>query len=692
MNLRYSKKIAGFRGYQSSESEATASPEYAHEAYNIAFNQNKLQIPRNGFGVYFDLLGTDCRSNFEWQHELGDILVFYTVIAGVGSLGAIIGRNTGVPEIVQIGTGYTADHMRFAALGNVLAVCQVAADGKSAAGEALTVIWNGTTFTVSVAFSAPLSFTFTTSFNITGFTTIGKHWIGYVPEYLDSHLGKACPDNTGAGFLPTSENFVPILGELTTPGPNGGGTITGSFGSLTWPANVKAIHLIVTPSINDSDFYFVPGGRIAVTPGATQTITFSINVSDSELFKADSANGYLGLIVRGPGAFDYAFRPHNCFVLDRRMGWIANSPALTGAVSAVFMSDQDDIQVIQEAFSFVKLPNGADILCGYAVDNGFRLAGTKGVANVTVTFQDPATWPVRFLDESVNVLSVNAMIPDKSAATGESETTASKFWLITSKGVIHCSGYSIPPRPLSERFSNWWKRINWQAPNKVQFVDLPEKFTLYIMVPLDNSIYPTHILTVSYWLGKSESQINFHVTQISGYQMGTIGVVLNKNPYMIPNGNYRRELWVMPRNTAFFMRMKEDGDRDALHDVSMNTYTDDVNGFSDPQKILSYYVVGSMPKSTDSLSHVGPFTISLQGKGTLVPQMITYPENMVLDYGPIDIPSFSLSRAYSVRKTRTIRTQAINLKLQMKNAGDWCLVGSVDMEHDPATIVPADKK
>ena len=691
--LRYNVATTGFRGIQTLTGEMSVDPKYATEAYNIEFDSENVLIPRRGMGRFYDILAAaGCRSSTFWQNDHGAFVVFFGISASSGTLYAIRDLYTASAGIVTLATGLSATHARFATFGNQLLIALVNDDQKGS-DSARVLTFDGTNFTIAKAFPAPMTSTFTTAVTyVSGAATVGEHWIGYVPEYTDGHLGKISPDTAASGNLPTAQTFEPIVAEVTSESPDGGGTITVTFTSVTWPLNVRAIHLVMTPVSNSFDFYFVPNGRYTVTGGATSTLAVTITNTDTELFRQESANPYIYLYTCGPDPNVYPFVPHNVAVFGRRACWVTELPAVTSSVSVIMVSEIDNPQAIRLDTGLVKMPDGADIRAAVGIDNSLLIGGTSGIALVQDTQADPVTWPVRYIDESRGVVNLNAFIPDKSSPSGQNESASTKCWVLTQSGIIHTSGTSIPPRTICESFKGWWNRINWKYGNKIQMIDWPERFQLYLLVPLDGATDPTHVFCFNYFLGKSENQINFHLMQVAGFQIGTLTMVHNANPFILKDGRYRDELFLFSSSPGkYVLRAKDEGDYDPIRNRAVDLYTDDVdNPYT--EKINALYVTSARPKLPASMNLCGPVTFHVSGKGILKPFGITYPKDKQYRYREIDMSSGSSVASHengvSHTCTKLFRCTGIRVGLEVANAGDWCLLESLISYHEPVSTIP----
>jgi hypothetical protein len=91
---------------------------------------------------------------------------------------------------------------------------------------------------------------------------------------------------------------------------------------------------------------------------------------------------------------------------------------------------------------------------------------------------------------------------------------------------------------------------------------------VYVLVPLDTSVTPSHIMTFDYHDGLTTDKVAFSLDSISGYSPGSIALVTNEL-YGTTEANAKHaELWIGSSGTGNILRQKSAADATPYRDVA----------------------------------------------------------------------------------------------------------------------------
>lgn len=331
-------------------------------------------------------------------------------------------------------------------LPNFYPGCSFAAFGKKlyasfyspAFGVSLALVWPGTPTLAATAFQAPMDVT-QINFAVTqpgaGVCTAGTHYIGLLFQTVSGYWTRPGPAAFASGptvLIPQSINSTGSNNIVVTISPT---MVLGA-----WP--VRAVQVIYTTSLNNFQYYIVPG-TLTPTPGSsTVTITFSID--DLQLRSIGSqgagtlADDYFGLLGNQVAPNTSPLTVKFQMAWGDRMVWFGNY----GGEDVFFPSDHLNPEWISPDQHLLKLPNGlpigaAFVLRGilYVISSAGGVFAYSDNGGRPVTFSPPQTVDSRISCQGPNHVTV--------AASG------GYAFIMSDTGLYAYSGTSFSAIPLS---------------------------------------------------------------------------------------------------------------------------------------------------------------------------------------------------------------------------------------------------
>lgn len=309
-----------------------------------------------------------------------------------------------------------------------------------------------------------------------------------------------------------------------------------------WPAWLRAgminVQVIMTPVVNPSRYFFVPGATASVAGGFNAPVSIVVDIDDVTL-QADT-----GLDVLGAGYFDLLemafddsgpFFPSVVLEFNNRLVYITQifDSDLVQKVTIAYISDQYNYQSISADQSSISLPGFRQMVTGFPLGNVIYWLGPHWTYASADNTGKPVTWaPPQLVDGRIGTFSPRGVDVNVSKRIA---------WVADKSGLYPFTGY-YPLRPTSYYQTPDWNRINWAvAPaGMVQVKDHPPKTRVVVMVPLDGATTPTHLMTFDYTNGITPEEIKYSLDPIGGgYLPGAIEVTQN-------NSTKQTELWVSP--------------------------------------------------------------------------------------------------------------------------------------------------
>ncbi len=335
-----------------------------------------------------------------------------------------------------------------------------------------------------------------------GSVTAGTHKVLFV---LSTRTGRTTPPGP----------VYPIDPALVVPGvivASGGKKLVATLHGSNWPTASQSVQLLMSP-VDDVDTY-VPGTTFAVA-GGPFTFSITIDIDDAALINEPPALPFFNLINTG------LFSPSFVATYRNRMVY--------GAGDRVYISDPFDFQSITADQHVQTIPGLQTIIGAFPYrDGNLYLVSHKGTFALTDTGDVPVNW--------TSAQPVDMQIGTKATQGMTQDASRNDVWVCTPGGLrLFTDGtYQDPP------ISFWqpdWQRINWAAPDHIEIVDMIEEQCVKILVPLDGSSVPTHLMVYDYKSGKTPELIRYSLQAIPNRHC--MCRVLNP-------ATGRQELWLGP--------------------------------------------------------------------------------------------------------------------------------------------------
>jgi hypothetical protein len=313
-----------------------------------------------------------------------------------------------------------------------------------------------------------------------GAITAGTHKVLFV---LSTRTGRTCPPGP---IDPITSVVIP--GTIVA---TGGKRIQATLHGTSWPTASQSVQLIMSPDDDVNTYYFVPGTTFAVA-GGPFTFSVTFDISDAALINEPPAANLFNLIVTG------FFSPS--FVVSYR------NRMVYGAGDRVYISDPFDFQSITADQHVQVLPGLQTIIGAFPYrDGNLYLLSHEGTFALTDTGDIPVNW--------TSAQPVDMQIGTKATQGMTHDPSRNDEWVCTPGGLrLFTDGtYQDPP------ISFWqpdWQRINWAAPDHIEIVDMIEEQCIKILLPLDGSTVPTHLMVFDYKSGKTPELIRYSLQVI----------------------------------------------------------------------------------------------------------------------------------------------------------------------------------
>lgn len=284
-------------------------------------------------------------------------------------------------------------------------------------------------------------------------------------------------------------SFETSSGFITQPGPSTftlydgpGGKKVDLSGVLTGPPGTVARHILATKKLadtyagdqNNQEFFFVPNARI----GDNTTTIITVDFFDADLQSAaDYLLDELSIIPAGVGIGVYG---------NRLAVW-----GLDAIESAVYFSYSGQPESISSTEGFIlAFPGDA----GGGVKNcveyrsQFYIQKAQRTYVTAATDDNPAFWSVVAVDQSMGTEPHGiAKILDISGSALDNFLTCDRSGLYLFNG-------TFSNNELSFKIADIWSRINKAVFNQVELVYDPVRSLIYVAVPLDAAVRPSHVL------------------------------------------------------------------------------------------------------------------------------------------------------------------------------------------------------
>jgi len=400
------------------------------------------------------------------------------------------------------------------------------------------IVNQGGTYTIDNAIPGPSGYVPVASEPGSGVMTAGVHRFGYLIQYRTGFLTRPSPDSGQAGGIQFPVNsFVPI--SYTASGSKNLGI---TFTAWNTPPNAISIWIILTTAANPNRYYIVPGSQTAITPGAPNTFTVTVNISDADL--SSQATDVTDSLFQLTGQeFEIGtaspFRTAMVLLYGTRMVYVGVAINVTGGVYyAAYISEPNNYEYMTFDQHIVQIPGQQDITCAFSMGGSLYLL-TRHATYVTYDNTGvPVSWPTpQLVDGRKGVLAPTCV---EVAANGTHAFVADQGGLY----VFGVNGYA--QLPISFDQTPDWQRINWAAAGVVQVKDCSYQQIVRVMVPLDGATTPTHIMTWDYTNGLTWDTVMYSLDNITNVPFGAMAVVQNDDPAAPVNTQRNLELWIAP--------------------------------------------------------------------------------------------------------------------------------------------------
>lgn len=316
-----------------------------------------------------------------------------------------------------------------------------------------------------------------------------------------------------AGVVETGLHIIAVSyqtdsGFITVPGPTLFPTITADGAhklNITnipvGPTGTSKRRLLASRAIQDYngdqegyEMFFIPDGSI--NDNVTTNLTVDFYDADLQI----SADYTFDQLSEIPAAlFISTFANRLCY------GGENLNPSM------LRISKDGEPESVNELAGFVICdPHETEGIKG-AVEFRKSLYITKGNPGHTYATQDngyePSTWNCPSISKSIGAdfNGIGQYIDTKGA-------DADFFVVANTMGVNFFNGsYNDPKFSLSFKINKLWGRVNKAYMNKIQVIIDPDKYYIYLNVPLDSATSPSHILIADYSGGLDWQNIVWHI-------------------------------------------------------------------------------------------------------------------------------------------------------------------------------------
>jgi hypothetical protein len=510
------------------------------DPYNVPANEGALQSRNISYlpGQASSRLGHSATSIsavgptkalFNWLFVAvgAEVSVVIAYLPGTG----VVSYNLSVPSVLTVMTQTGAYGASFAAGNQRLFAAFHNSSGIGIAGGRV-YIWN---VGDDPLFASPVTYVPAISQTFSGNLTAGTKRLGYLLTTRSGYTTAACPAPGPNGFNPVS--FTAVGGKSATV------VITPSG---SWPTYAASIQIIMTTSINENQWYIVPGTITNVSGSVPATINVSISDADLAATGTD-ATPYLSILCSSGST--PPFFPSVVFPYSTRMGYIALDAA---GVPTIYLSEPNNYQFITADQHAIYL-DGEQRPITAAGMRGVCFIFTKtGTWSTEDTGDVPVTWP------SPQAVDLNIGTP---SAHGVSANSAVGYmWVASERGLYLFQGGVYPDKPVSFYQTDVWQRINWSgAPAAVQVIDDVKNKKVIVLAPLDGATTPNYELTWSYLEGITADTVNFSLWQITNYNPGCGGTVFNP-------ATGQNEVWYGPSVAGPFLRQNDGSETNPYRD------------------------------------------------------------------------------------------------------------------------------
>ena len=455
-----------FQGAWLRPEAADVPPSQALLSLNCEFNPGQCST-RRGFKAASGSWNTfNCRSLLNWVTSGGDYLVgladtgsgpkqivVQDLLGGSTSLSTSSGWTNPVGAVFSIGggrvyaAGYTADTV--------------------GAGQGLVI----TTSAASKLFMGPLTDKPSLGTTSGSYNSAGAHRVGYIIESTSGFVGKISPVSSSTGLFDASSTITVTAGQA----------ITFSL-TKTWPTGSMQVYPVMTTADNQAVFYLVPGvDPVAVTAGVNSTVTFTLDIADSDLAATGTDVTLNNLFFTQDSGGSGPFSPFSVAAFGTRNVYLTE----IDGVSQAYASEPDNAEQITADQHVLYLPGQRRMTAQGSLGQTLYILGPNWTFSFNDTGDVPVTWPAaRLVDGKIGTLSPHGFTVDASTGIG---------WCAHSSGLYLFQGGAYEQMPVSYMVDPDWKRINFAKGsnstktagwNGLRVVDDKDKQRVYVIAPL----------------------------------------------------------------------------------------------------------------------------------------------------------------------------------------------------------------
>jgi hypothetical protein len=285
------------------------------------------------------------------------------------------------------------------------------------------------------------------------------------------------------------------------------------------------LRIIMTTASNPNLFYFIPDQLASLPPGLP-SVVIDIDVTDDQLAaSATPATPWFNIADNTEiGNVKFALPYMNRMVYLVDMNDAANT---LGSVTRILISDPGDPQWITLDRNIQQLPGVREAVTAFSMYNTLYVLGPSWTYALSDTTDFPVNWyGAELIDGRIGTKFPHGCAVNPSRGIG---------WVLNPDGLYPFQGGAYPGLPTSYFQTPDWDRINWSAPVWCfEVADDSLNDTVYIKVPLDGAVRPTHIMAWDYKKGvgpKPTSDGRYSLNSILGpdgmRRLGAIGIVTN---------------------------------------------------------------------------------------------------------------------------------------------------------------------
>jgi hypothetical protein len=298
-----------------------------------------------------------------------------------------------------------------------------------------------------------------------GAMTPGVRKVAFILTTKNGYAGRPSPVDISLTLQPatvttTSANRQVLMTFTPTP---------------TWPTYAASIQIIMTTTVDQATYYYVPGAVLAVPAGGALAVTYTLNISDDDLVASsagfDPTDNFFFLTQDSSNV--PPFKPSSVFLAGNRMAYVFRASQYG---QGVFISNPNAYQQGSAQSNILYLPGQQEVTTGFYRGGSICLIGPNWTFSVGDTGGDPVTWPpAECIDSSIGTICPEGVSFDIARGIG---------WVAHTSGLYRFAGGRYDQMPVSYMNTYEWGRINWQAFYALRVVDDVVNKTVFTAAPL----------------------------------------------------------------------------------------------------------------------------------------------------------------------------------------------------------------